>query len=148
MTPTSAQAEYVTAHTDLHSEQGTVRGDRASRAKNPVIKVEGLAWLEFEKPDLNRAEAFARDFGLAVHARTDDTLYLRGALPGTHALVVRRGPQSRFLGAAFRAGSASDLQRLAGSTGSSVESIPGQGGGRAVSLLDPSGFTVQVVHGV
>ena len=36
-----------------------------------MIKVADLAWLEFEKPDLDRAEVFARDFGFAVAARGD-----------------------------------------------------------------------------
>ena len=39
-------------HNDLHSEQGALRGEHPGRAKNPVIKVLDLAWLEFEKPDL------------------------------------------------------------------------------------------------
>ena len=57
-----------TAHQDLHSERGAEPGDRTDRAANPVIKVEDLAWLEFEKPDLDRAERFARDFGLSTAA--------------------------------------------------------------------------------
>ena len=84
--------DVKTAHEDLHSEQGAVRGDRPGRAKNPVIKVEDLAWLEFEKPDLDGAERFAHDFGFVTAARTADTLYLRGAAGG-HA--ERGDPQGR-----------------------------------------------------
>ncbi len=78
-------SDEKTAHEDLHSEQGAERGDRPGRAKNPVIKVEDLAWLEFEKPDLDGAERFAHDFGFVTAARTADTLYLRGARVGTAA---------------------------------------------------------------
>ena len=46
-----------TAHQDLHSERGAEPGDRPDRAANPVIKVEDLAWLEFEKPDLDHPPA-------------------------------------------------------------------------------------------
>ena len=46
-------------HSDLHSEQGALRGEHPGRAKNPLIKVVDLAWLEFEKPDLVAAETFA-----------------------------------------------------------------------------------------
>jgi len=63
--PTQAD-QHKTAHQDLHSERGAEPGDRTDRARNPVIKVEDLAWLEFEKPDLDRAERFARDFGLST----------------------------------------------------------------------------------
>ncbi len=64
-------ADPQTPHQDLHSEQGALRGEHPGRSRNPVIKVADLAWLEFEKPDLDRAEVFARDFGFAVAARTE-----------------------------------------------------------------------------
>ncbi|MDT7760969.1 MAG: hypothetical protein QOC63_389 [Mycobacterium sp.] len=50
------------AHAALHSEHGAARGDRPDRSPDPVIKIHDLAWLEFEKPDLNAAERFAHDF--------------------------------------------------------------------------------------
>ena len=63
-----ARAAGATPHQDLHSEQGALRGEHPGRSRNPVIKVADLAWLEFEKPDLDRAEVFARDFGFQVAA--------------------------------------------------------------------------------
>jgi len=148
MSQVSVGSEIVTPHRDLHSDQGARRGEHPGRAKNPVTKVAGLAWLEFEKPDLDSAETFARDFGLAVHARTTDSLQLRGARPGVPCLRVRKGPRSRFVGAAFAAADRSDLARLASATGASVESLGQIGGGHAVSLVDPTGIPVTVVHGV
>ncbi|GAA3624997.1 VOC family protein [Nonomuraea rosea] len=136
------------AHTNLHSERGPLRGEHLGRSRDPVIKVADLAWLEFEKTDLDRAEAFARDFGFAVASCTPDTLYLRGTLPGAQCVVVRRGPRSRFLGPAFRAAEAADLGRLAATTGSDVRELGELGGGRVIELRDPSGFPVRVVHGV
>ncbi|MDT5092399.1 MAG: hypothetical protein QOH60_1762 [Mycobacterium sp.] len=85
-------------HADLHSELGPNRGEHSGRATNPTIKVTDLAWLEFEKPDLARAETFARAFGFAVAAREPDARYLRGSLPGTPAVIVRKGVRSRFIG--------------------------------------------------
>ena len=78
------------------------RAGRAStpgRARNPVIKVHDLAWLEFEKPDLDRAEAFAHArSGSRTVLRTADELQLRGTdagravrdHPPRHAVAVRR----------------------------------------------------------
>ncbi|PRC60794.1 2,3-dihydroxybiphenyl 1,2-dioxygenase, partial [Mycobacterium sp. ITM-2017-0098] len=47
-------------------------GAPGSAPRNPVIKVQDIAWLEIEKPDLLRAEAFAQAFGFSTALRTDD----------------------------------------------------------------------------
>jgi catechol 2,3-dioxygenase-like lactoylglutathione lyase family enzyme len=133
-------------HDDLHSELGPNRGEHSGRAINPTIKVTDLAWLEFEKPDLARAETFARAFGFAIAAREPDTLYLRGSLPGAPCVVIRRAARSRFVGPTFKAGEASDLHRLARTTDRRVEPLTGPAAGSIVRLTDPSGFAVAVVH--
>jgi catechol 2,3-dioxygenase-like lactoylglutathione lyase family enzyme len=138
----------VHAHANLHSERGALRHEHSGRSLDPVIKVADLAWLEFEKPDLVRAEAFAKDFGFEVARRDEDTLYLRGGFAGPPCLVIRRGPVSRFAGPAFFAAERRDLFRLAEATGTEVRRLGGQETGDVLDLRDPSGFTVRVVHGV
>lgn len=138
---------HLTEHQDLHSEAGALAGEHPGRAANPTIKVRGLARLEWEKPDLDRSERFAHDFGLTVHARTTDTLYLRGARSEVPCVVVRRGDRSRFVAPVFQAAEAGDLDRLARATGGRVEDAAEEGGGRLVRLTDPNGFPVTVVHG-
>ncbi|WP_240653707.1 VOC family protein [Streptomyces sp. AcE210] len=123
-----------------------MRGEHPGRSRNPVIKVADLAWLEFEKPDLDRAEVFARDFGFATAARTEGELWLRGTFAGSPCMVIRKGRTSRFIGPAFRAAERADLERLARVTGSTVRDIDVPGGGQSVALLDPSGLPVRVVH--
>ncbi|MER5855448.1 VOC family protein [Streptomyces sp900105245] len=140
------KADPPTPHKDLHSEQGALRGEHPGRSANPVIKVADLAWLEFEKPDLDRAETFARDFGFAIAARTEEALWLRGTFAGPPCMVIRRGHASRFVGPAFRAAERTDLDRLAAATGHAVRDIDVPGGGKSVCLLDPSGLPVRVVH--
>ncbi|MEU9992825.1 VOC family protein [Streptomyces sp. NPDC048045] len=135
-----------TPHQGLHSEQSALRGEHPGRARNPVIKVADLAWLEFEKPDLDRAEVFARDFGFAIAARTQHELWLRGTFAGSPCMVIRRGSASRFLGPAFRAAERADVDRLAAAVGHTVRDIDVPGGGRSVALFDPSGLPVRVVH--
>lgn len=135
-------------HSDLHSEQGALAGEHAGRARNPIIKVADLAWLEFEKPNLNRAETFAQAFGFATVARTHDELHLRGALAGAANVIIRRGRRSRFAGVAFRAAGAADLVRLADATGTRVERLPESLGGLVVDLTAPDGAGVRVVHGM
>ena len=132
-------------HHSLHSQTGARPGEHPGRSGNPLVKAAGLAWLEFEKPDLDRAERFGTDFGFAVAGRTPDTLLLRGRQAGAACLVVRRGPRARFVGPAFHAAAREDLDRLARSAG---ETVAEHQGGRAVLLHDPSGFPVRVLHGV
>jgi hypothetical protein len=134
-------------HNDLHSEQGARPGEHPGRAKNPVIKVEDLAWLEFDKPDLDRAERFAHAFGFATAARTADELLLRGMYAGAPAVIIRKGP-SRYAGAAFRAADDNDLLRLADATGRRVTNLPENVGGLTVDLRAPDGAGVRVVSGM
>lgn len=136
------------SHSDLHSEQGAVRGDHPGRAANPVIKIRDIAWLEFDKPDLVRAEAFARAFGFQTSSRGPDELHLRGTDSGAPCVLLRRGDRSRFTGIAFRAADEADVRRLAAKTGSTVQPLPDDVGGSEVRLVDPSGIPVRVVAGV
>lgn len=132
-------------HSGLHSEQGAHAGEHPGRARNPVIKVLDLAWLEFEKPDLDGAEAFAHAFGFATAMRRADELQLRGTDPGAPCVLVRRGVRSRFVGPAFRAADSADLLRLAAATGARAMPLPESLGGLTVDLADPSRLRVRVV---
>ena len=132
-------------HNDLHSEQGALPREHPGRAKNPVIKVHDLAWLEFSKPDLAASERFAHAFGFTTVSGTADELQLRGADAGAPCVIVRRGSRSRYLGAAFRAGCVADVIRLAEATGVRAQQLPESIGGITVDLIDPSGVPVHVV---
>ena len=137
----------VDTHRDLHSEQGAGRGEHPGRSRNPVIKVRDLAWLEFEKPDLVKAEAFARAFGFSTVLHTADELHLRGTDAGSPCVIIRRGPRSRFAGPAFAAQDEADVNRLATATGAHTRALPEAIGGVAVDLTDPNGVPVRVVAG-
>jgi catechol 2,3-dioxygenase-like lactoylglutathione lyase family enzyme len=136
------------AHRDLHSEQGALAREHTGRSPNPVIKVVDIAWLEFEKPDLTRAGEFARAFGFQAAQRGPDEIQLRGTRAGAPCMIVRRGPRTRFTGAAFRAGDEADLLRLAGKTGVRARPLPQSLGGLSVDLVDPGGMPVRVVAGL
>jgi Glyoxalase/Bleomycin resistance protein/Dioxygenase superfamily len=140
--------QLIGAHNGLHSEQGSLSGEHPGRSANPVIKVHDVVWLEFEKPDLNKAEEFGLAFGFSVVLRTDDELHLRGSDPGAPCVLIRRGPRSRFVGPAFVTVDHSDLLRLADATGATVRALPESLGGVAVDLVDPSGIPLKVVSGV
>jgi catechol 2,3-dioxygenase-like lactoylglutathione lyase family enzyme len=132
-------------HRSIHGEAGARPGEHPGRPGNPLVKAAGLAWLEFEKPDLDRAERFYADFGFTVADRTPETLLLRGRQAAAACLVVRRGPRARFVGPTFAAAARDDLGRLARGTGGTVTA---HRGGHGVLLRDPSGYPVRMVHGV
>jgi catechol 2,3-dioxygenase-like lactoylglutathione lyase family enzyme len=134
-------------HSNLHSERGALRAEHTGRAKNPVIKVVGLAWLEFRKPDLQRAETFARDFGFEPSLRTPDELHLRAADEGPPCLIIRHGPRPSFVGPVFTAAARGDLLRLAGVANRPITRLPESLGGEFIDLHDPSGMRVRVVAG-
>jgi len=137
----------IGAHSDVHSEQGARKGEHCGRSSNPLIKVHDLAWLEFQKPDLVRAEAFAHAFGFTTVSRSGDELQLRGSDPGSPCVHVRRGPASRFVGTAFIAVDEADVLRLADANGATTRALPETIGGLTVDLTDPSGMPVRVVAG-
>jgi catechol 2,3-dioxygenase-like lactoylglutathione lyase family enzyme len=137
----------MTIHADLHNEQGGRKGEHPGRSLNPMIKVHDLAWLEFQKPDLFRAEAFAHAFGFTTVSRSGDELHVRGSDAGAPCVLIRRGATSRFVGTAFLAADESDVRRLATANGAKPHALPDAIGGLAVDLTDPSGMPVRVVAG-
>jgi len=136
------------AHRDLHSEHGALPREHPGRSRNPVIKVADIAWLEFEKPDLTRAEAFARAFGFQTVRHDPDEVHLRGTEAGGPCVILRRGPRTRFTGVAFRASDEADVLRLANKSGAPTRPLPENIGGLSVDLIDPGGMPIRIVAGM
>jgi catechol 2,3-dioxygenase-like lactoylglutathione lyase family enzyme len=119
-----------------------------ARHPSPTVKATGLAYVVFERPDLDKAERFLVDFGLEVAQRDAEVLYLRGTAPAPYCYRVHRGKKARFVGVGLTVASRADLELLATMPGASaVEAAPHPGGGERVVLTDPSGFTVEAIHG-
>ncbi len=114
----------------------------------PKIQVAELAYVRIQVPDLDAAERFFIAFGLLTRARTADRLYLR-ASSGDHHVVVAHQGERRMLAMAFEVPHEDDLRRAADIEGASpIEAIDGPGGGRRVTLVDPDGNHVEIVHGL
>jgi catechol 2,3-dioxygenase-like lactoylglutathione lyase family enzyme len=114
----------------------------------PVIKVRDLAWGRLRSPDLDAAEEFLTHFGMIRSARTPTALYMRGTDAHHHLHVTEKGAPA-FVGFAYYAASAEDLERVAKAPGASaIETLDEPGGGRRVRLREPNGYQVEVVHGV
>jgi len=114
----------------------------------PLIKAQALAFLMFEKPDLAAAEAFLTDFGMLPVSSGGGRLQMRGHGSAPAIYVARRGPRSRYVGAAFTVASQAQLQILqarAGARPLDPAEIPG--GGTGVELVDPAGNLLWLVAG-
>ncbi|MDZ4741559.1 MAG: VOC family protein [Alphaproteobacteria bacterium] len=111
-----------------------------------MIKVDDIAYVRFQAPDLDKMEAFLSDFGLATAQRDANALYMRGQGADPFLHVTHKG-EPGFAGVAFKARSLDDLTALAKSQDTKVEALDGPGGGKVVRLKDPDGFTVELVAG-
>lgn len=120
-----------------------------ARHPDPTVKANRLAFLTWERPDLERAEAFLVDFGLHVAERTSTSLYLRGTAGEPFCYVVHKAAKPRFVGFALQLASRDDLERVAATVPGAgpIEPLHSPGGGAVVRLTDPSGFRVDAVHG-
>lgn len=109
-----------------------------------TIKIEDIAHVRFGAPNLEEMKAFLTEFGLIQVPSGDGVLYARGAGPQPFLHATCSGePGLRAVG--FRAGSVTDLERLAASEGTAVERSNAPGGGFVVTLTDPDGFQIEVV---
>lgn len=109
-------------------------------------KATQLAFLRFDKADLDEAQRFWTDFGLVTVSRTADQLVMRGAGSAPATLMARKAKASRYVGAAFTVPSDTDFARLQRDSGAqplAANAVPG--GARGVSLLDPDGNEVWLI---
>ncbi len=119
-----------------------------ARHPSPTTKATALAYLMFDRPDLDRAEQFLTDFGLRTAWKGDGLLFLRGTGPAPFCYVVRKADKPRFVGFGLRLASLPELEALSRLPGAStVERLDWPGGGQRVRLTDPSGFQVDAVFG-
>jgi len=113
-----------------------------------LIKVTDLAYGRLRTPDLDAAEEFLTQFGMARVERTKNALYMRGTDPAHHLHVTEKGDPG-FVGLAYYAASEDDLRRVAKAPGASgVEDIDEPGGGQRVRLKEPNGYQIEVVYGI
>ena len=122
-------------------------GSKPIERPTPIICVDDIAYVMFEKPDLDKQAAFLEDFGMQRISAEGDCAYFRGNGPSPWFYSARKGSTSRFLGAGYIAKQAEDLETLSAATGIPIEPIAEPGGGNRVRLKDPDGFIVDVVHG-
>ena len=112
-----------------------------------MIKVEDITWVRYRAPDLKLMAEFLADFGLQPVASTEDKLFMRayGRMPVAH--ITERGPAGQ-IGFGLKARSRADLEKIALELGAPVERRTEPGGGDVVTVTDPDGTRIEIVHGL
>jgi catechol 2,3-dioxygenase-like lactoylglutathione lyase family enzyme len=122
-------------------------GSKPLERPTPLLRVDALAYVIFERPDLDKQRAFLEDFGMRVASASDEAIYLRGNGPSPWFYCVQNGEKARYLGAGFMVNSQEELNAVAQQHSADIEPIEGPGGGHRVRLHDPDGFIADVVFG-
>lgn len=110
--------------------------------------IRGLHHGRFQVSDLDMQEQFCTDFGLVVAERSADRLVMRTRGGDSCVYVAIKGDSDKFIGLAFEVSDGSLLEEAVAKLGASaVEDLDLPGGGKSVSLTDPDGNIVLLVHG-
>ncbi len=114
-----------------------------------MLQLKDINHVVYRHPDLDVIERFLTDFGLVVALRTERHLYMRGTGELPYVYVAEQAEQPSFGAIAFAVQSIEDLyeaERLPGA--SRIETLEGPGGGQRVTLADPTGRRIELVHGI
>ncbi|MEH6346012.1 MAG: VOC family protein [Bermanella sp.] len=119
----------------------------AERSKNPLIKVEGLAYQIVGRNNLDKAERFYHDFGLLTQEKTASQLILRGVGTSACLVVVRKQNKNEVLGFGLQAVSVADVDKVAKAHGMTSMKSQYPGGGTLVALSGPDDIEIEVIAG-
>ncbi len=117
------------------------------RAKTPVAKANGLAYLHMGRTDLARASEFLSDFGLVEAGNGANCVYFRGA--GTHPFIykITRTKKPRFIGFGLTVGDEASLASLAEHFGAEIVPNSDPCGGQVARITDPDGHRIDILQG-
>jgi len=128
--------------------QLSAAGSQSLKHIEPLIKADSLAYVIYERVDLDRQQQFMQDFGLQTVLKSDECLFMRGAGTSPYLYHVVRGEKDKFVGLGFTVTLEQDLEKaLSAGDNLTIESVEVPGGGKRVRLRDPAGFVVDLVYG-
>ncbi|MDO9359108.1 MAG: VOC family protein [Polaromonas sp.] len=118
--------------------------------------IQALRSVSLNLPDLDKAETFyTQVWKLSVVAREPGVIYLRGTGPDHHLLAIHQGgDQAQIRHVTLRARSREALDSIeqaavqaGGSIVAPIAALDDPAGGTGLTLRDPDGRLIQVVHG-
>ena len=119
---------------------------------DPRIRLIKTAFVVYYHSDLAEAHRFLLDFGLAVveDYKSAHEVFYKGYGVDAYCYVARlsRDGTSRFDGAGYVVESRDELEKASRVEGATaITKLNGPGGGEIVTLTDPVGFLVHLIHG-
>ncbi|KAK3116334.1 hypothetical protein LTR53_003411 [Teratosphaeriaceae sp. CCFEE 6253] len=114
------------------------------------VKLVGLSHMRYQHCDLDEITKFLQDFGMHVAERSEDgqRVWYRGYGTLQYVYYAQRGPK-KFLGGTFEVESHAELEKAAQISGAGkieeLSEVPGQGS--MITLTDPEGFPINLLHG-
>ena len=118
---------------------------------DPRIRLRKTAFVIYSHVDLARAKQFYLDFGMRIVEERDhgNEIFFGGYGVEPFCYVARKAAEkSTFGGAAYVVESRSELEKAEKVKGATkIERLDAPGGGEVVTLTDPVGFQVHLVHG-
>ncbi len=126
-----------------------------STSMNTEHLISSLRSVEIGLPDVAAAEKFFIDtWHLDVVARTSETVYLRGTGSDHHLLSLTKNDSSVLLAITLKATSSKALDTIAeltiqhgGHVLGSKQQVQEPSGGEAITIIDPQGRVLRIVHG-
>ena len=87
------------------------------------IKADKLIFLIWDVKDLDKQASFLLDFGMKLHEKNEQNIYMRGFGDEPYLYYGRKAKKTAFKGIGFAASSRHDLEILAEKTGKRIEKI-------------------------
>lgn len=124
----------------------------ADDATDSRIRLLKTAFVVYYHHDLISARAFLLDFGLGIALeQPGEAIYFRGYGVEPYVYIARQSHtgESYFGGAAYVVDSTTELEKAAKlrSSNGPIQDLKAPGGGRLVTLTDPAGHKVHLLHG-
>jgi hypothetical protein len=104
--------------------------------------------MRYQHPDLEQITTFLQDFGMSVVGEAEGKRWFKGYGDDAYVYYAQEGPKE-FLGGTFEVASFSDLEKasqLPSAQGPIVTLDDAPGGGSMVTLHDPEGFPINLIH--
>lgn len=114
-----------------------------------MLRIKDIHHVNYRHPDLEATERFLVDFGMVVVERSPSRLCFRGTGEAPYCYVAERGDSPALVAIAFELEDAASLEEAARLPGASpITTLDTPGGGRRVSITDPGGRRIDLVHGI
>jgi catechol 2,3-dioxygenase-like lactoylglutathione lyase family enzyme len=113
------------------------------------MRLKALHHARFKVTDLDKTERFAADFGLTTAHNDGQRLYMRTAGGDAYSYVAEQSDMRGFVGMAFTVEGVEDLQEAVDRHGATpIRTLDAPGGGQSVTLTNPEGLQIELLHGV